>query len=106
MTHEIRLYPDSLAAYRALRADTADELGKRIRDGLQRLREDPGPARADSGRWTAVALWSLPVTSPDGITWLILWREVHDDVIEVLYLGPAPGEATSGPAWTSETRPS
>jgi hypothetical protein len=105
MTYEIRLYPDPLATYRSLRTDAANERGKRIRDGLQRLREDPGTARADSGRWTAVDLWSLPVTSPDGIIWLILWREVHEDVIEVLYLGPAPGEATSARAWTSETGP-
>lgn len=106
MTHEIRLYPDPLAAYRSLRADTAEELGKRIRDGLQRLRDEPGKARADSGRWTAVDLWSLSVTSPNEITWLILWREAGDDVIEVLYLGPAPAEATSDPTWTSETSPS
>jgi hypothetical protein len=103
VTREIRLYPDPLAAYRSLRADTTNELGKRVKDGLQRLRDDPGAARAYRGRWTAVGLWSLPVSSRDGMTWLILWRETPADVVEVLYIGPAPGESSSGPAWTSET---
>jgi hypothetical protein len=37
------------------------------------------------------------------MAWLILWREMPGDVVEILYIGPGPGEAASGMKWTSET---
>jgi hypothetical protein len=106
LTHQLLFRPAALAAYRALRADRASELGKRVKAALEWLINDPGAARAECSRWDSLAgkVWSLPVAGPDASLWLILWAEVPPDVIEVFYIGAAPGESRADIAWSSEGR--
>ena len=105
MTHQLAFRPDALAAYRALRAQRSGELGKRVKAALERLAADPGGVRGESARWNSLEgrVWSLPVTAPDDSLWLILWTEQPPDVVEVFYVGAAPGEASSGVTWRSES---
>lgn len=105
MTRRLAFRRDALDAYRALRADRAGEPGKRVKAALERLADDPGTARGESARWDSLEgrVWSLPVVGPDDSTWLVLWAEQAPDVIEVFYVGPAPGEASPGVTWTSES---
>ena len=42
-------------------------------------------------------VWGLRVDAPDGTSWLVVWREMQH-VIEVGYIGPAPGQASEDPA--------
>lgn len=94
MNHQFAFRPEALATYRSLRADPAGELGKRVKAALERLVDDPGAARGESARWESLAgkVWSLSVSDPGDGVWLILWAEQPRDVIEVFYIGPAPGE--------------
>jgi hypothetical protein len=106
VTHRLAFRPGALDAYRELRADRGSELGKRVKAAVERLIDDPSAARAESARWESLEgkVWSLPVTAPDDSTWLILWAEWPAELIEIYYIGPAPGEAGSGVTWTSESR--
>lgn len=94
MSRQLAFRPDALAAYRAVRTDLSRELGKRVKSALERLIDDPGAARGESARWDSLSglVWSLSVSDPEDGTWLILWAERPSDVIEVFYVGPAPGE--------------
>ncbi len=102
MTYQLQFRDEALAAYRTLRADEANEAGKRMKAALERLIDDPGQAKADSARWESLAgkVWALAVDMPDGSSWLILWAE-EPEVIEIFYVGPAPGGSSSPVAWTS-----
>jgi hypothetical protein len=105
VNHQLALRPDALAAYRSLRADPSGELGKRVKAALERLIDDPGAVRAESARWESLSgkVWSLSVSDPDDGIWVILWAEQSSGIIEVFYIGPAPGETPSATAWTSQT---
>ena len=104
MSRRLEFRPAALDTYRQLRADPAGELGKRVKEAIERLIEAPGAARGESARWDSLAgkVWSLSVTAPDNGVWLILWAERPTDVVEIYYVGPAPGQHRSGVAWTSE----
>jgi hypothetical protein len=103
MTRRLEFRPDALAAYRALRADLAGELGKRVKEALERLAADPGAARGECARWETLdgKAWALTVSGPEG-PWLILWGDRPPGVVEVYYIGRAPGTAPAL-AWTSES---
>jgi len=105
VTHRLELRPEALEFYRVLRSDRASELGKRVKAALERLTDDPGTARGESARWESLAgkVWSLSVDAPEDSVWLILWAERPPAVIEIYYVGPAPGETGSGVAWTSRS---
>lgn len=96
-----RLLDFAPAAWQAYQGLPAGELGNRIKRALQRLAADPSEVRADprSRRHRiieerlpqAAQVWGLPVDAP-GSHWLVIWREMAN-VIEIGYIGPAPGRA-------------
>jgi hypothetical protein len=104
MPSDLRLAPEPWAWYLALRStDPSSVLGRRVKQALEQLRDDPGAAKADSRRYPRANLWALPLAGPDEARWLILWR-LERGVIWVPYIGLAPGEQeTSAPLYSSET---
>ena len=91
------------AAWQAYQGLPAGELRSRVKQALERLADDPAATRADprSRRHQiieervkqAAQVWGLPVDAPGGSLWLVVWREVAN-VIEIGYLGLAPGQRT------------
>src|SRR5579863_10034556 len=81
--------PSALETYRALRAD-GGEGGKRIKQVLERLREDPGKVRGSSLRYRADA-WIVLVEMADETTWWIIWRQPDPDAVDILWIRPQPG---------------
>lgn len=81
--------PSALETYRALRADGGEE-GKRIKDVLERLRDDPGKVRGSSLRYRPNA-WIVLVDMPDEMTWWVIWRQTQPDAVDILWIGPQPG---------------
>jgi hypothetical protein len=91
------------AAWQAYQGLPAGELGSQVREALQRLAADPAAVRTDPGscRYQVIEerlsqgaqVWGLPVDAPGGGRWLVVWREMTN-VIEIGYIGPAPGQAT------------
>jgi hypothetical protein len=96
-----RLLDISPAAWRAYQGLPPGELRSRVKRALERLAADPAAVRADprSRRHPiveerlqqAAQVWGLPVDAPGGTRWLVVWREVVN-VIEIGYIGPAPGQ--------------
>ncbi|SRR5712691_3179360 len=78
--------PSALETYRALRADG----GKRIKEVLERLREDPGKVRGSSLRYRPDA-WIVLVGMADETTWWVIWRQSEPDAVDILWIGPQPG---------------
>ncbi len=105
LTYQLSLEPNALDTYRSLRSDRSDELGKRVRDILARLREDPAPVRAERAATKfSNGLWGLRLEAPDESLWLIVWEEVPPLTIRVHYIGLAPGETPpDAPLYTSES---
>lgn len=103
--------PAAWQAYQRLRAG---ELGGRVKQALQRLIEDPAAVRADprARRYQVVEeqlrqappVWGLVVDAPDGTRWLIVWREMAQ-VVEIGYIGPAPGQAADDPCPRASSPP-
>lgn len=65
-----------------------------IRDILSELAADPGSRRLRRLRYRPDT-WAVPVPVPArDARWLVLWRPAATDphLIEVHYIGPAPGE--------------
>jgi hypothetical protein len=81
--------PSALETYRALRAD-GGETGKRIKEVLERLRDDPGKVRGNSLRYRPNA-WIVLVEMVDGMTWWVIWRQSQPDAVDILWIGPQPG---------------
>jgi hypothetical protein len=97
-----RLLDFAPAAWDAYQGGRGSELGARLRGALERLTQDPEAVRAGPGsrRYQIIEdglqqepeIWGLPVDAPDGVPWLVVWREIAR-VIEIGYIGPAPGTA-------------
>ena len=93
--------PPAWQEYQRLRAG---ELGGRLKQALEQLAGDPALMRTDprSRRHLIIEqrlrqrpqVWGLLVDAPDGTQWLVVWREIAP-VIEIGYLGPAPGASGS-----------
>lgn len=81
--------PSALETYRALRED-GSETGKRIKDVLQQLRDDPGKARGQSLRYRPDA-WVILVEMADQSTWWVIWRQPEPGAVDILWIGPQPG---------------
>ena len=81
--------PSALETYRALRAD-GGEAGKRIKDVMERLRDDPGKVRGSSLRYRPNA-WIVLVEMADETTWWAIWRQSQPDAVDILWIGPQPG---------------
>jgi hypothetical protein len=89
--------PSAWQAYQRLRADGT---GGVLKQALVQLADDPTLVRADprASRYVIVEkqlrqapeVWGLFVDAPDGIRWLVAWREIGP-VIEIGYIGPGPG---------------
>ena len=89
-------------AWETYQRERGDELGARIRQALERLTDDPTAVCSDprSRRYQIVEdalrdgpqVWGMPVDAPDGTLWLVVWRWT-DRVVEIGYIGPAPGSA-------------
>ena len=101
-----RLLDFAPAAWQAYQGQRASELGGRLKRALRRLAQDPAAVHADprARRYRIVEerlrqappVWGLVVDAPDGTGWLIVWRE-RAPVIEIGYIGPAPGQAADDP---------
>jgi hypothetical protein len=89
------------AAWQAYRGLPAGELAEMVKRALQRLAADPAAVRTDphSRRHQVIEerlpqgaqVWGLLVDAPGGGCWLVVWREMNN-VIEIGYVGPAPGQ--------------
>jgi hypothetical protein len=96
-----RLLDFAPAAWQAYRDIRADDIGRPLRQALERLANDPALVRADprSCRYLivenqlgqAAEVWGLLVDAPGGARCLVVWREMAP-VIEIGYIGSAPGE--------------
>jgi hypothetical protein len=88
------------AAWQEYQRQRASELGARLRQALERLTENPEAVRADqrSRRYQIIEdalheapeVWGLFVDTPGSAEWLVVWRETAR-VVEIGYIGPAPG---------------
>jgi hypothetical protein len=78
--------------YLALRKNPENPLYLAIRDVLTELADNPGSRRLRRLRYRPDT-WAVPVHSGDA-RWLVLWRSAarDPDLIEVHYIGPAPGK--------------
>ena len=93
MTRRFAFEPAARDTYLALRKDPESLLYLAVREVLAELMESPGSRRLRRMRYRPDT-WGVPVRSGD-VRWLILWRPATSDpdLIEVHYLGPAPGES-------------
>jgi hypothetical protein len=85
--------PAAREAFLALRKDPEGQLYLAIGEVLTEIQENPGSRRVRKLRYRPDT-WGVPVRSGD-VRWLALWRPADGgpDLIEVHYVGPAPGEA-------------
>jgi hypothetical protein len=82
--------PTARETYLALRKDPDSELYREVRGVLTELLENPAARRLRRLRYRADT-WGVPVRCGD-VRWLVLWRPAGHDLIEIHYVGPAPGE--------------
>lgn len=109
-----RLLDFAPAAWQAYQRRRAGELGGALKRALQRLTEDPAAVRAGprAQRYQIVEdqlrqpppVWGLVIDAPGGTRWLIVWREMAP-VIEIGYIGPAPGQAADDPCPPASSPP-
>ena len=93
MTRRFAFEPTARETYLALRKDPESALCLAVREVLSELLESPGSRRLRQLRYRPDT-WAVPVRCGD-VRWLVLWRSSEDDpdLIEVHYVGPAPGES-------------
>lgn len=94
------------AAWEEYQRQRPSELGSRLRHALEQLTEDPEGVRASPGsrRYQIIEdrlrqaqeVWGMPVHGPGSTAWLVIWREMAR-VIEIGYIGPAPGIRAARP---------
>lgn len=93
MTRKFAFEPAAREAYLALRKDPESPLYLAVKEVLSELLESPGSRKLRRLRYRPDT-WGVLVRSGD-VRWLVLWRPSGDDpdLIEVHYVGPAPGES-------------
>ena len=93
MTRRFAFEPEARESYLALRKNPENPLYLAIKEVLSELLENPGNRRLRQVRYRPDT-WGVPVRCGDA-RWLILWRPSgkDPDLIEVHYVGPAPGES-------------
>ena len=76
----------------ALRKDPESPLYVAVKEVLTAILENPGARSVRQLRYRPDT-WGVPVRTSN-TRWLVLWRPADSDpdVIEVHYVGPAPGE--------------
>ena len=96
MTRRFAFEPTARETYLALRKDPESALYLAVKEVLSELLENPGSRRLRQMRYRPDT-WAVPVRCGD-VRWLVLWRPSDDDpdLIEVHYVGPAPGEFPGG----------
>ena len=92
MTRRFAFDSAARETYLALRKDPESPLYLAVKEVLTELLEGPGRRDVRQLRYRPDT-WCVPVRCGD-IRWLVLWRPAENDpeLIEVHYLGPAPGE--------------
>jgi hypothetical protein len=92
VTRRLAFEPAARETYLALRKDPQNLLYLAVRDVLVELLDNPGSRRLRRLRYRPDT-WGVPVRAGDA-RWLVLWRPSGSDpdLIEVHYIGPAPGE--------------
>jgi hypothetical protein len=93
MTRRFAFEPEAREVYLALRKTPENPLYLVVKEVLSELLENPGNRRLRRMRYRPDT-WGVPVRCGDA-SWLILWRfsDGDPDLIEVHYVGPAPGES-------------
>ena len=93
MTRRLAFEPTARETHLALRKDPESPLYRAVREVLSELLNNPGSRRLRQLRYRPDT-WGVPVRCGD-VRWLVLWRPSGDDpdLIEVHYVGPAPGES-------------
>ena len=93
MTRRFAFEPTAGETYLALRKDPDGALYLAVKKVLSELLESPGSRRLRQLRYRPDT-WAVLVRCGD-VRWLVLWRPSDDDpvLIEVHYIGPAPGES-------------
>lgn len=96
MTRRFAFEPTARDGYLALRKDPESALCQAVSEVLTELLENAGSRRLRQLRYRPDT-WAVPVRCGD-VRWLVLWRPAADDpdLIEVHYVGPAPGESSGG----------
>jgi len=87
------LEPAARDAYLQLRKDPESRLYVAVKEVLTELLDNPGSERLRRLRYRPDT-WAVPVRADDA-RWLVLWRPDPGDadLIQVHYVGPAPGES-------------
>jgi hypothetical protein len=92
VTRRFAFEPTARETYLALRKDPDSPLYQAVREVLAELLQTPASRRLRRLRYRPDT-WGVPVRCGD-VRWLVLWRPSASDpdVIEIHYVGPAPGE--------------
>lgn len=90
MPRRLAFDPTARETYLALRKDPDSALYQAVRDILSELLENPASRRLRRLRYRPDT-WGVPVRCGD-VRWLVLWRSAANELIEIHYVGPAPGE--------------
>ncbi len=93
MTRRFAFEPTARETYLALRKDPQSAFYLAVKEVLSELLENPGSRRLRHARYRPDT-WAVPVRCGD-VRSLVLWRISggDPDLIEVHYVGPAPGES-------------
>jgi len=93
VTRRFAFEPTARETFLALRKEPESALYLALKEVLSELLENPGSRRLRQARYRPDT-WVVPVRC-GGLRWLVLWRTSGDDpdLIEVHYVGPAPGES-------------
>ncbi len=92
MSRRFAFEPTAREVFLALRKNPQAALYLAVREVLAEILENPGSRRVRRLRYRPDT-WAVPVRSGD-VRWLVLWRPADSDpdLIEIHYVGPAPGE--------------
>jgi hypothetical protein len=92
MSRRFAFEPAAREAYLQLRKDPESGLYAAVKEVLTELLENPSSERVRRLRYRPDT-WAVPVRTGDA-RWLVPWRPDPEDadLIQVHYIGPAPGE--------------